>query len=50
MAEGRLAGKVAVRARGGVDLGAIELDAFVERLHQDIAAKRSQPQLPEKAA
>ncbi len=46
----RLAGKVAVRARGGVDLGALSLDLFVERLHQDIAAKRSQPQLPEKAA
>ena len=45
----RQAGKVAVRARGGVDLGAIELDAFVERLHQDISAKRSQPELPAKA-
>ncbi|HPU52535.1 MAG TPA: threonine--tRNA ligase, partial [Burkholderiaceae bacterium] len=42
----RQAGKVAVRARGGVDLGAIELDAFVERLHQDISAKRNQPELP----
>ena len=45
----RQAGKVAVRARGGVDLGAIELDAFVERLRQDISAKRSQPELPAKA-
>jgi threonyl-tRNA synthetase len=45
----RQAGKVAVRARGGVDLGAIELDAFVERLHQDISAKRSQPELPAKS-
>ncbi len=44
----RQAGKVAVRARGGVDLGAIELDAFVERLHQDISAKRNQPELPAK--
>ena len=40
----RQAGMVAVRARGGVDLGAITLDAFIERLSSDISAKRAQPQ------
>ena len=40
----RQAGMVAVRARGGVDLGAISLDAFIERLSSDISAKRAQPQ------
>jgi threonyl-tRNA synthetase len=40
----RQAGMVAVRARGGVDLGAISLDAFIERLSSDITAKRAQPQ------
>ena len=30
---------VAVRARGGVDLGVIPLDSFVTRLQQDIAQK-----------
>jgi threonyl-tRNA synthetase len=40
----RLAGKVAVRARGGVDLGAIGVDEFAGRLSEDIASKRSNPQ------
>ena len=39
----RQAGKVAVRARGGVDLGVMTLDAFIERLAGDIADKRAQP-------
>ena len=39
----RQAGKVAVRARGGVDLGAIGLEEFAVRLHDDIAARRAQP-------
>jgi threonyl-tRNA synthetase len=30
---------VAVRARGGVDLGVMPLDAFVARLQQDISQK-----------
>ncbi|CAN7277817.1 threonine--tRNA ligase [Trinickia sp. LjRoot230] len=29
---------VAVRARGGVDMGVMPVDAFVERLHQDVQA------------
>jgi len=29
---------VAVRARGGVDLGVMPIDTFVERLHQDVQA------------
>ncbi|MCA3218140.1 MAG: threonine--tRNA ligase [Burkholderiales bacterium] len=33
-------GQVAVRARGGVDLGAMPLDLFVERLSEDIALRR----------
>jgi threonyl-tRNA synthetase len=33
-------GQVAVRARGGVDLGAMPLDRFVERLSEDIALRR----------
>jgi len=33
------AGAVAVRARGGQDLGAMPLDAFIERINQDIADK-----------
>ena len=40
----RLAGKVAVRARGGVDLGAIGVGEFAERLSDDVASKRSIPQ------
>jgi threonyl-tRNA synthetase len=39
----RQAGMVAVRARGGVDLGVMTLDAFIERLAGDIADKRAQP-------
>ena len=35
------AGAVAVRARGGQDLGAMSLDAFVQRISQDIAQKSS---------
>jgi len=35
----RAAGAVAVRARGGQDLGAMPLDAFIERINQDIADK-----------
>ncbi|MEN9317310.1 MAG: threonine--tRNA ligase [Pseudomonadota bacterium] len=37
------AGKVAVRARGGVDLGPIELEAFIERLSDDLQSKRDNP-------
>ena len=33
------AGAVAVRARGGLDLGAMSLDAFVQRITSDIANK-----------
>ena len=33
------AGAVAVRARGGQDLGVMPLDAFSQRILQDIAAK-----------
>jgi threonyl-tRNA synthetase len=33
------AGAVAVRARGGKDLGAMSLDAFVQRITSDIANK-----------
>jgi threonyl-tRNA synthetase len=33
------AGAVAVRARGGQDLGAMSLDAFVQKIKQDIASK-----------
>ena len=39
----RQAGRVAVRARGGVDLGALDLDAFIARLHDDVASRRAQP-------
>ncbi len=45
----RQAGKVAVRARGGLDLGAIGLDDFIERLSGDITAKRAQPHKPASA-
>jgi threonyl-tRNA synthetase len=38
------AGRVAVRARGGVDLGAIPVEAFSQRLSDDIRARRSNPQ------
>jgi len=40
----RQAGMVAVRARGGVDLGAVPLQSFIERLQSDVATKRSNPQ------
>jgi threonyl-tRNA synthetase len=39
----RQAGMVAVRARGGADLGAMPLDGFIERLSQDIESRRAQP-------
>ena len=38
------AGTVAVRARGGLDLGAMAAEAFAGRLSDDIAAKRAAPQ------
>ena len=37
------AGKVAVRARGGLDVGAIPLEDFVRRLSEDVAVKRANP-------
>ena len=40
----RQAGMVAVRARGGVDLGALDVGAFAARLSEDVALKRSNPQ------
>ena len=40
----RLAGKVAVRARGGVDLGVMDVEGFVQRLSEDVASKHSNPQ------
>ena len=40
----RQAGKVAVRARGGADLGALDVGAFAARLSEDVALKRSIPQ------
>jgi threonyl-tRNA synthetase len=40
----RQSGKVAVRARGGIDLGAVSVDEFIGRLSDDIASKRSNPQ------
>jgi threonyl-tRNA synthetase len=38
------AGTVAVRARGGLDLGTMAAEAFAVRLSDDIAAKRAAPQ------
>ncbi len=38
------AGTVAVRARGGLDLGAMAAEAFAGRLSDDIAARRAAPQ------
>ncbi|MEG0821073.1 MAG: threonine--tRNA ligase [Burkholderiaceae bacterium] len=35
------AGTVAVRARGGVDLGVMPIDAFVARLREDVQERRS---------
>jgi threonyl-tRNA synthetase len=40
----RQAGQVAVRARGGLDLGVMSVEAFAERLGRETAEKRSQPQ------
>jgi threonyl-tRNA synthetase len=34
------AGTVAVRARGGVDLGVMPLDSFAARLSEDVAQRR----------
>jgi threonyl-tRNA synthetase len=34
------AGKVAVRARGGVDLGVMLIDAFAARVLEDVASRR----------
>jgi len=38
------AGTVAVRARGGLDLGTMSADAFVERLSSDVSSRRAAPQ------
>jgi threonyl-tRNA synthetase len=38
------AGKVAVRARGGLDLGPIPVEDFGRRLSQDVADRRANPQ------
>jgi len=35
---------VAVRARGGLDLGSMSVEAFVERLGHEVGAKVGQPQ------
>ena len=40
----RQAGRVAVRARGGLDLGTMTVEAFAERLSLEVARKASQPQ------
>ena len=37
----RQAGTVAVRARGGVDLGVMTLDAFAEKLREDVTQRRN---------
>ncbi len=39
----RQAGSVAVRARGGLDLGVLPLAAFAERLAQDVETRRAAP-------
>ena len=39
----RQSGQVAVRARGGIDLGAISIEAFAERLSSDVAGKVANP-------
>jgi len=36
------AGTVAVRARGGIDLGVMPLDAFAARLADDVAHRRNE--------
>jgi len=35
---------LAVRARGGIDLGVMTVEAFAERLASDVSSKRAQPQ------
>ncbi|HLT25994.1 MAG TPA: threonine--tRNA ligase [Zeimonas sp.] len=40
----RQAGKVAVRARGGAEVGVLDVGSFAARLSEDVALKRSQPQ------
>ncbi len=35
---------VAVRARGGLNLGEMPIEQFISRLAQDVSSKRSQPQ------
>ncbi|MGE0804798.1 MAG: threonine--tRNA ligase [Burkholderiaceae bacterium] len=40
----RQAGKVAVRARGGIDLGPLDIETFAQRLSDDVTERRSQPQ------
>jgi threonyl-tRNA synthetase len=42
------ANQVSVRARGGIDLGAMSIESFVHQLAQDVESKRSQP-LPKAA-
>ena len=37
------AGTVAVRARGGLDLGAIGLEDFARRLSEDVSARKAAP-------
>ncbi len=39
----RQAATVAVRARGGLDLGAVPVDAFIGRLADDVSGKRANP-------
>jgi len=39
----RQAGRVAVRARGGLDLGSMSIEAFAERLALEVENKTSQP-------
>jgi len=39
----RQAGTLAVRARGGIDLGVMTVEAFAERLASDVSSKRAQP-------
>lgn len=42
------ANQVSVRARGGIDLGAMSIESFARQLAQDVESKRSQP-LPKAA-
>ena len=37
----REAGTVAVRSRGGVDLGVMNVNDFIQRLHEDIQQRRN---------